>query len=81
MTSAVTLEVSEAIMRRVQEVAQQTGRPIEVILQEWLELGAVFVTEGAEYHIYTPFFDENGDAARSLQAMLDAAKGQAKEKP
>ena len=33
----------------------------------------------AEHHIYTPLFDENGDAARSLQEMLDAGSDLAKD--
>ena len=78
MTERVTLELSDTTVRRAREAAQQTNRPLEAILAEWLDR----VSEGADifplepnttYPIYTPFGAEA--TAQSLLEMRRAEDG------
>jgi hypothetical protein len=75
MTEHVTLELSEATVRRAREAARQTNRPIETVLAEWLERASasadIFpLDQNTIYHIYTPFGAEA--TAQSLLEMLRA---------
>ncbi|MEP7285461.1 MAG: hypothetical protein ABI947_06810 [Chloroflexota bacterium] len=60
MTERITLELSDTTVRRAREVAQQTNRPVETILAEWLERASATadispLDTNTTYHIYTPF--------------------------
>jgi hypothetical protein len=37
MTERITLEVSDRMVRRARTVSQQTNRPVEMVLADWLE--------------------------------------------
>jgi hypothetical protein len=73
MTEQVTLEVSEATLRRAREAARQTHRPVESVLADWLESASAAadiypLDPSATYHVYTPFGAEA--TAQSLLEML-----------
>jgi hypothetical protein len=73
MTERVTLELTDVTVQRAREVAQQSNRPVEAILAEWLERAAaradIFPLDtDVTYHIYTPFVAEA--TAQSLLEML-----------
>jgi hypothetical protein len=73
MTERVTLELSDMTARRARETAQQTNRPVEVVLAEWLERASATadilpLDTQATYHIYTPFGAEA--TAQSLLELL-----------
>jgi len=76
MTERVTLELSESILQRARETAQQTKRPLETVLAEWLERAAELVDiypldTNTTYHIYTPF-----GAEATAQSMLDMLRAE-----
>lgn len=73
MTERVTLELSDTTIRRAGEVAQQTNRPVETVLAEWLERASasadIFpLDQHTTYRIDTPFGAEA--TAQSLLEML-----------
>ena len=77
MTEKVTLELSDMTVQRAREVAQQTHRPLEAVLTEWLDRASNAVDilpldTTATYHIYTPFGAEA--TAQSLLEMLRKEK-------
>ena len=77
MTEMFTVELSEEASRRAQETASRTGRPVEVILSEWIERSAVAedyspLIAGVEYPIYTPLGNEA--AAAVLMELLKETK-------
>lgn len=73
MTERITLELSDTTVQRAREAAQQTQRPLEVVLAEWLERASatadIFPLDTkATYPIYTAFGAEA--TAQSLLKML-----------
>jgi hypothetical protein len=73
MTEHFTVELSEEAARRAQETASRTGRPVEVVLSEWIERSALAdeyapLVPGVEYAIYTPLGNEA--AAAILMEVL-----------
>jgi hypothetical protein len=79
MTERITLELSDITVRRARETAQQTNRPLELVLSEWLEQAAgiagIFPLDThATYRIDTPFGAEA--TAQSLLEMLRAERDQ-----
>jgi hypothetical protein len=76
MTERITLEVSDGTVRRAKEAAQQTNRPLEVVLADWLEQASATadispLDPHITYRIDTPFGAEA--TAQSLLEMLRAA--------
>ena len=74
MTERITLEVSDATVQRAREAAKQMNRPVEAVLEEWLERASaaadIFPLDThTTYHIYTPFGAEA--TAQSLLNMLN----------
>jgi hypothetical protein len=73
MTEHFTVELSDEAARRAQETASRTGRPVEVVLSEWIERSALAdeyapLLPGVEYPIYTPLGNEA--AAAVLMELL-----------
>ena len=73
MTERVILELSDTTIRRAREAAQQTNRPVETVLAEWLERASasadIFpLDHQTTYRIDTPFGAEA--TAQSLLEML-----------
>ncbi len=79
VSTRFTLELSEAVVQRAQEIADRTGRSVDLVLKEWLEWGAMQGEEGVEHHIYAPFFDESGALAQSLHEMVEAGSDRAED--
>jgi hypothetical protein len=73
MAEMFTISLSEETVRRAQEEAARTARPIEAVLEEWIERSAhddacdSFVP-GVEYPIYTPV--DSDAAAEVLMRLL-----------
>ncbi|MEP7284798.1 MAG: hypothetical protein ABI947_03395 [Chloroflexota bacterium] len=77
MTEMFTVELSEEAARRAQEIASRKGRPVEVVLSEWIERDALAeefspLIPGVEYPIYTPVGNEA--AAAVLMELLKKTK-------
>jgi hypothetical protein len=77
MSSAVTLNLSEATIERAQAVAKRTGSTLEMVLMDWIERGAEVddtdispLMTGHTYHIYTPLGMER--TARGLYELLNS---------
>ena len=71
MTESVTLELSDITVRRARETAQQTHRPLESVLTEWLERASAAADISpldtlTTYRIDTPF-----GAAGTAQSLLE----------
>lgn len=47
MSEIVTLELPDTFIQRAKAAAQQTGRPLEEVLVEWLERGAAASDDAA----------------------------------
>lgn len=63
MIETITLELPEALLSRAREAAKASDRPIETILTEWIERGALsqdttLLLSGVKYHIFTPYGNE-----------------------
>jgi hypothetical protein len=74
MIESITLELPEGLLTRAREAAKASNRPLETILTEWLEWGALsqettLLLSDTPYHIYTPYGNEQ--AAQVLSDFLD----------
>jgi hypothetical protein len=71
MGITVTLELPDEVARPARSAADRLGRPLEVVLTDWLRQAAtldeVGFQHGAVYPIFTPYGNE-----AAAQTMLDA---------
>ena len=72
MAEAVTLELSDDVVRQARESAHRTGRQIKDVLADWISRGAASddttrLVAGGSYPIYTPYGNE-----AATQGLLDA---------
>lgn len=72
MAEAVTLELSDDVVRQARESAHRTGRLVEDVLTDWISRGAASddttrLVPGDAYPIYTPYGNE-----AATQGLLDA---------
>ena len=68
MSKPITLELPETLLERAEQTAEQMGRPVELILVEWLERGAEW-DMSAVYPVYTPYGNEH--LAAALEKFLE----------
>ena len=64
MSKTIVLQLPDALVQRAELTAELTGRPLEIVLAEWLERSVETV-----YHIYTPLGNEH--LAEALMKYLE----------
>jgi len=74
VTQPIKLELADRLIERAQETAQHTGRSVETVLTQWVELGAeqaaaMTMLLNGPHHLYSPL---GGEA--TAQALGDYLK-------